>query len=175
MILQTATDAYLRPFVAADLPDLCRLFADPEVMRFSLGVRDLEATRGWLDDAVSRFDAGDPIVPYALVDGGSSAILGFCGFFRLPDVNGREEIELGYRLFPAHWNRGRATAAGSALVTHAFDALGLTRLVSLIDPDNAASIRVAEKLGMVHAGEAMLPGYDHPDRVYVVEISDAND
>ena len=52
---------------------------------------------------------------------------------------------------------------------HAFGTLGLARLISLIDPENAASIRVAQKVGMRYEREVMMPGYDHPDRVYAIE------
>jgi RimJ/RimL family protein N-acetyltransferase len=42
----------------------------------------------------------------------------------------------------------------------------------MIDPQNAASIRVAEKLGMHYEKDVMFPGYTHPDRVYVIEHMD---
>jgi RimJ/RimL family protein N-acetyltransferase len=46
---------------------------------------------------------------------------------------------------------------------YAFDVLGLSRLIALIDPDNVASLRVAEKAGMKHGDDVMLTGYTHPD------------
>ena len=51
----------------------------------------------------------------------------------------------------------------------ATDSLEFHRLIALIDPQNERSIRVARKLGMQHEADVMLPGYDHADRVYVVE------
>ena len=91
-----------------------------------------------------------------------------CGLTHFPDINGRPEIEIGYRLARAHWGRGLATEAARAVRDYAFDTLRLPRLIALIDPANTASIRVAEKLAMRHESEVVLPGYDHPDRVYAL-------
>ena len=77
----------------------------------------------------------------------------------LPHVNGRPEVEIGYRLARAWWGRGYATEAVLAARDYAFDTLGLSRLIALIDPANAASIRVARKAGMHYETDVMMPGY----------------
>ena len=93
--------------------------------------------------------------------------IGYCGLTYFPDINGRPEVEVGYRLARAHWGKGYATEAATAVKDWAFCDRKMERLIALIDPQNVASIRVAEKLGMVHEAEVMLEGYTHPDRVYV--------
>jgi len=95
--------------------------------------------------------------------------MGYCGLFYFPDVGGQPETEIGYRLARAYWGRGYATEAARAVRDYAFDTLRLQRLIAMIDPQNGASIRVAEKLGMVYEKEVMFAGYTHPDRVYVIE------
>ncbi len=55
------------------------------------------------------------------------------------------------------WGQGYATEAATAIRDHAFGALGLPRLTALIVPTNAASIRVAEKIGMQHARDIERP------------------
>ncbi|MBE2270717.1 MAG: GNAT family N-acetyltransferase, partial [Anaerolinea sp.] len=55
-----------------------------------------------------------------------------------------------------------------AVRDYSFDVLGLSRLIALIDPQNKASIRVAEKIGMRYEKDAMLAGYTHPDHVYAL-------
>jgi RimJ/RimL family protein N-acetyltransferase len=77
-------------------------------------------------------------------------------------------VELGYRLTRASWGKGYATEAAGAVMEHAFTSLGLERLVSLIDPENIASLRVAQKLGMQFEREIILPGYSHPDHMYAI-------
>lgn len=57
------------------------------------------------------------------------------------------EIELGWTLAREHWGRGYATESASAVRDWAFDGLAVERLVSIVHPDNAASVRVAERLG----------------------------
>ena len=51
---------------------------------------------------------------------------------------------------------------------YALNTLHMPRLIALIDPQNTASIRVAQKAGMHYEKEAMLEGYTHPDHVYVI-------
>jgi RimJ/RimL family protein N-acetyltransferase len=77
----------------------------------------------------------------------SGLLIGDCGLERM-EVGGVPEVELGYDLRSDHWGQGLATEAASAVRGFAFNALGLPRLVSLIRPSNAASCRVAEKIGM---------------------------
>jgi RimJ/RimL family protein N-acetyltransferase len=86
----------------------------------------------------------------------------------LPDVAGRQEVEIGYRLARSAWRQGYATEAARAVRDYAFFTLGIRRLIALIDPENLASVRVAEKIGMRYEKEVMLEGYEHPDHVYVV-------
>jgi RimJ/RimL family protein N-acetyltransferase len=57
------------------------------------------------------------------------------------------ELEIGWVIASAHWNQGYATEAAAACRDHAFDELARDRVISLIAPENVASIRVAEKIG----------------------------
>jgi RimJ/RimL family protein N-acetyltransferase len=158
----------LRRLSLADLPALTDLFADPKVMRFGDGPRSPEWARDWLDDCLASYERLG-YGPWAVVEKAGGATIGYCGLFFYPDVNGRPETEIGYRLARAYWGRGYATEAVMAARDYAFTALGLTRLIALIDPANAASIRVAEKAGLRYEAEVMLPGYTYPDRVYAIE------
>ena len=64
----------------------------------------------------------------------------------------RAEPELAWVIYPAHQGQGLATEAALAARDWAYRTLGLAPLVSLIDTANAASIRVAEKLGATLEG-----------------------
>lgn len=158
----------LRRFTPTDQTALTQLFADPDVMRFGDGPRSQEWVREWLRHTLDSY-ARRSYGPWAVVEKASGETIGYCGLFHYPDVNGRAEIEIGYRLARAYWGQGYATEAVIAARDYAFNALGLTRLIALIDPANAASIRVADKAGLRHEAEVMLPGYTYPDRVYAVE------
>lgn len=77
----------------------------------------------------------------------------FLGWVLLIPADGvGPEIEIGWRLIRQAWGKGYATEAALPLVRHAFEDLGIDRIVADIAPGNAASLRVAEKLGLKAAG-----------------------
>jgi RimJ/RimL family protein N-acetyltransferase len=57
-------------------------------------------------------------------------------------------VEVGWALDPAVWGHGYATEGGAAAITYAFEELGVERVVSIVHPENAASIAVMERLGI---------------------------
>lgn len=71
--------------------------------------------------------------------------LGWCGLKFNEDI---EEVDIGYRLFRKHWNKGYATEASQASLQHGFEQHGIQRIIGRAHKDNGASIRVFEKLGM---------------------------
>ncbi|HYJ79160.1 MAG TPA: GNAT family N-acetyltransferase [Longimicrobiaceae bacterium] len=73
--------------------------------------------------------------------------IGRCGLLK-QEVDGVEEVEVGYALGADYWGRGYATEAGCATRDWGFRNLGVAHLISLIMPENAASIRSAGRTGM---------------------------
>jgi RimJ/RimL family protein N-acetyltransferase len=82
----------------------------------------------------------------------------FIGRVGLHNPDGWPGIEVGWTLGRASWGKGFATEAGRAALTWSFDALGLDHIISLIHPENARSIRVAERLGMKFECDAEVCG-----------------
>jgi RimJ/RimL family protein N-acetyltransferase len=76
------------------------------------------------------------------------------------DLEGDLELEIGWTLGSEHWSRGYATEAAVACRDWALGELGWKRIVSLIAPDNAASIRVAEKIGESYERDVERPDID---------------
>jgi RimJ/RimL family protein N-acetyltransferase len=102
---------------------------------------------------------------WALEARASGRLLGLAG---LPDWEGSAGMEAGYALHPSAWGHGFATEACRAVVRWAHEALGARDVQSVIHPDNAASIRVAERLGARHARDHLSKGislrvYLHPN------------
>ena len=165
MILAETQRLILRHLVPSDLATMTRVFGDPEVMRFGDGPQSPGWARDWLHRAWRSYERRG-YGPWAVVEKSGGEVIGYCGLFDYPDINGRPEVEIGYRLARAWWGRGYATEAVIAARDYAFATLGLSRLIALIDPANAASIGVAQKAGMRYEADVMLAGYDHPDFVF---------
>lgn len=164
----------LRHFHIVDAEPMYRVFGDTEVMRFGNGVQTQEWVQTWLQTCLEHYYQTWGFGPYAVVEQRSQDVIGYCGLFYFPDINGQPEVEIGYRLARRAWEKGYATEAAQAVREYAFYSLGIKRLIAIIDPSNAASIRVAKKIGMQFEAEVMLEGYNHPDHVYVVMKSDPN-
>ena len=158
---------FLRHFQTTDDAQMYHIFCDADVMRFSDGVQTKDWVRIWLETCLARYQNWG-LGPYAVVEHSSQNVIGYCGLFFFPDVDGQAEVEIGYRLARSAWGQGYATEAAKAVRDFAFTTLEIKRLIAMIDPSNIASIRVAEKIGMKYEKDVMLEGYSHPDHVYVI-------
>lgn len=151
MVIETAR-LRLRPLEDRDLDGLMAIFGDPVAMRYYPGTKSRAEGAAWLarhqELARSR---GLGLWAAELAEGGAFA--GQCGLVP-QDVEGIEELEVGYLFVRAHWGRGLATEAAAACRDRGFG-LGWPRLISLIDPANAPSIRVAERIGMAPEREVV--------------------
>ena len=157
---------HMRPFAATDLDRLVELFQNPGFMRFSGATRfDRARTAAVLEKLLGWNKAGLPS-QYALIHKVDGLLIGYCGFLH-QEVDGVPEVEIGYRLHPDYWNRGLATEAAQRVRDHGFGDLQLSRLISLIHPENHASRRVAEKNGM--RLEKRTTFRDFPTEVFLIE------
>jgi len=155
MILDTGR-LILRPFRQEDVERLVELMANRDFMRFSAGPRTRAETHETLQKFLSWQRAGLPF-PFAVVLRETNRVLGYCGFLHHPEFP--NEIEIGYRLDSKYWNRGLITEAARAVRDYAFGTLKLTRVISLIHPENIPSRRVAQKLGLIPEREITFRGF----------------
>ena len=150
----------LRRWRDEDLEPYARMCADPEVMRFIGDGSTL--TREGSDRQISRFlrhwdERGFGL--WALEEKESGTFIGFAGLAHQEDwTKGEHKTEVGWRLDRAFWGRGLATEAARASVAYGLETLGLERIISIIQPENRASRRVAEKAGLGPRGEARWRG-----------------
>jgi ribosomal-protein-alanine N-acetyltransferase len=125
----------LRSFREDDVDSMAQLFANPDFMRFSLGVfTERKQTVGFVEKVIGWDSAGIPS-QFAVVPRSEDAIIGYCGFLYHPE-HAIEDIEIGYRLHPDYWNRGLITEAARAIHDHGFRDWKLSRVISLIHPEN---------------------------------------
>ncbi len=109
------------------------------------GVRDIDtAVRYILDGpAASYARHGYGLWRVELRETGEP--IGMSGLLRRDTL---PEADLGYAFLQRHWSRGYAVEAGAAVLRHALQALALPRVLAIVNPDNDASIKVLERLGM---------------------------
>jgi ribosomal-protein-alanine N-acetyltransferase len=157
MMLETPR-LILRPFTIEDLDRMAELMANKDFMRFSMGPKTLEETQKDFLEKVINWDRDGLPSQFAMIIRSSSALVGYCGFFH-HEVDGKMEIEIGYRLDSNFWNRGLTTEAARAVRNHGFRDLKLDYVISLIHPENNPSRRVAEKNGMTLERETTFRGF----------------
>jgi len=151
MVIVETPRLALRTLGMEDAPELQALFSDPEVMRFYDGLRDLTATRAWIARHTAFYRTRGCGV-WGVEAKGAPGLLGYCGLIP-QEVEGREELEIGYLLGRIHWGHGYATEAAAACRDLAFSRYAAPRVVSLIAPANARSIAVARRVGMTFRRE----------------------
>ena len=146
-ILQTPR-LLLRHLLPEDLEPLFALYRDPQMRQyFPDGTRTRDETKAELE----WFLHGHPKFPelglWATVERTTGVFLGRCGL--LPwQLEGKHEVELAFLIDKNRWGEGLATEAAVAIAEYARSRLKLQRLICLITPGNAASVRVAEKVGL---------------------------
>jgi len=139
----------VRELEPTDLDRLAAIYADPDVMLF-IGLGGV-LTREHAERAIERERANLAERGYgegAAVLRETGEMIGVCGPIVWPDIDGTQELEVAYLLDRPWWGRGLATEVAGAIRDFALGELRRERVVSCIYPDNAASIRVAEKIGM---------------------------
>ncbi len=145
----------LRNAQAGDVPALVSMWTDPQVTQFMGGPKD----RAWLEGTFAEDVASpDPLRydQWPVIEKQTGALIGYCGLLD-KEVEGKPEIELVYAFVPAAWGKGYATEMALALREHATREMGLRRLIALIEPENQASARVAERVGF-HSEKAVRRG-----------------
>jgi [ribosomal protein S5]-alanine N-acetyltransferase len=158
----------LRPLTVADLGPMHEVFADRETMRWIGDGNSFSRTLEETEARVQRFidhQERHGFSLWAVTERGSGAVIGDCGLILF--AHRGPEIELGYRLAKPYWGKGYATEAAAAWVAHGFEELGLPRIVAVTHPENAASQRVLEKVGMRFEGMSLYEGARV--RLYAIE------
>jgi RimJ/RimL family protein N-acetyltransferase len=134
----------LRQFHEGDLDAYARITANPEVMRY-VGGAPLSREDAWRSIGyllghwkIRGFGL------WAAEEKASGALVGRIGLYQ---PEGWPGLEVGWLVDRPRWGEGFASEGGAAALRHAFERLSAKRVISVIEPRNAASIRVAEKLG----------------------------
>jgi len=149
----------LRPFREEDFDMYAAFCADAEVMRYlSANGRPLSRNDAWRQ--MATFIGHWQLRGYgiwAMEEKRSGKFIGRVGLW---NPEGWPGLEVGWLLGRAWWGKGLATEGGRASIDYAARVLGADHILSVIHPENVASIRVAEKLGSTLERTAVINGVD---------------
>jgi RimJ/RimL family protein N-acetyltransferase len=150
----------LREFDEDDAPAFYLLGSDPAIIRYTGdpggGLTGIEHAGEILRSHPLADYRKHGFGRWACVHKARGELIGFAGLKYLDDLR---EVDVGYRFLPAYWGAGLATEASRAAVDYGFTRLRLGRIIGLVDPKNAASVRVLEKLGMTPVGMMEFRGH----------------
>jgi RimJ/RimL family protein N-acetyltransferase len=144
------TRLVLRPIATNDEDTLYRISNEPAVRRYLWDNKPVQRAtiRDLISQSTKMFSA-EGMGLFGVRWRGRENLIGFCGLVRL---EGMEEPELAYELTQGTWGEGIATEASLVCLRHAFEEATLEHVIAGADPENVASQRVIEKLGMRSIG-----------------------
>jgi RimJ/RimL family protein N-acetyltransferase len=137
----------LRELGPDDAAFIVALLNDPDWLR-NIGdrkVRTEEDARAYMAAGPAAMIEQHGFGLWAVALVGDPAPIGMCGLIRRATL---DDVDLGFAFLPAFRGQGYAAEAAAAAVDVARRRFGLARLVGIVSPDNVASIRLLEKLGM---------------------------
>ena len=154
---------WFRQFINEDKIHLFHLNSDEDVIRFTgdSAFDSVGQASDFIDNYTHYRQYG--FGRWAVILKESNEFIGWCGLKYNPEV---DEVDLGFRLFKKHWNKGYATEAAQGCLNYGFTKLGLKRIVGRAMNENKASIAVLLKLGMRYEKQLNFNG--HQGSCYVI-------
>jgi len=152
----------LRIFQKCDCDAMTLINQDPKVMEYFSAVSDRKQTIEHIERIIKHQEKYGYSL-YAVEIKSSAEMIGFVGLLHRTkeefDAHFMPSTAIGWRLSKKYWNQGYATEAALAVLDYAFKQLNLTEVVSFANPQNEASRRVMEKIGLHHSSN---DDFDHP-------------
>ena len=137
----------LRRLTTGDAEFIFELLNDPAFLRFigDKGVRSLDDARQYiLSGPVASYEQHGFGLWLVELKGANTAV-GICGLLKREAL---ADVDIGFAFLPRYRSSGYALESAAAVLEYSRNSLGLERVVAITDPDNVASLRVLEKIGM---------------------------
>jgi RimJ/RimL family protein N-acetyltransferase len=153
MIILETERLILRHQVLEDLDALWALYCGPEITKYIPDApRSLKEAKEELEWHMHGHPRHPELGLWATVHKETGKFIGRCGL--LPwTIDGHDEVEVAYTIAEEYQGQGLGTEAAQAILQYGFEQLKLSRLICLIDSENTASQKVAEKIGMTFEKE----------------------
>jgi [ribosomal protein S5]-alanine N-acetyltransferase len=109
------------------------------------GVRTMEGANSYILNGPVASYAKNGFGLYLVKLKKTNESIGMCGLIKRDTL---EDVDIGYAFLPKFWSKGYAVEAARTVKDYAKNAIGLNRIVAIVDPQNEGSIRVLEKIGL---------------------------
>ena len=165
---ETSERLMYRKLELSDIPAWQRFFEDEESSQYlglDLSLSNEQQARDWIERQLWRYE-NNAYGHHALIDKKSGKFIGQCGLLT-QEIDGKQEVEIGYHLFKEFRGYGFASEAACKFRDYAFDNKLAQSLISIIDVRNVASQKVAQKIGMTQTQQVKYYSLD----VYVYRIN----
>jgi len=138
---------HLRQLSSEDAEFILELLNEPSFMRNigDRGVRTIEGANSYILNGPIASYAKNGFGLYLVKLKETAESIGMCGLIKRDTL---EDVDIGYAYLPRFWSKGYAVEAAQAVKEYAKSVIGLHRMVAIVDPENAGSIRVLEKIGL---------------------------
>jgi [ribosomal protein S5]-alanine N-acetyltransferase len=165
MTVLTTERLVLREATADDAPFVLELLNSRGFIEgiADRGVRTLDQARDYIEQRMVAQYREHGFGMWAVTPKGEAAPVGLAGLVRRDVL---PHVDVGYAFLERAWGRGYAQEAAAAVLRHAGEKLGLDPVCAIVNPDNAASRRVLEKVGLRFVETIDLPGWDTPSAYY---------
>lgn len=159
----------LREMSEADAGFVLELLNDPGFIRYvgDRGVRTIEEAARYVEERLAESYRQHGFGLWLVEAKDEGVPVGMCGLLKRQELN---VVEVGYAFLPPFRGKGYAYEAAAAAAGYAREALGLPRLYAIVNPDNAVSIRVLEKLGMKFERPVRLTGEESDVNLFSAEL-----
>jgi RimJ/RimL family protein N-acetyltransferase len=113
------------------------------------GVRTVEQARAWVAEKLGASYWQRGLGLWAIERRSDHVLVGMCGLIERDEL---PAIDIGYALLPSFWRQGLAREAVAACLDYARKVLGQARVLAIVQPENAPSIRLLEAVGLSRVG-----------------------
>lgn len=147
-------------------------FEDDKSIEFLLkrnGITHTELSQNWVNRQMLRYQNGT-FGLQAMIDKKSKLVVGHCGLL-IQKLNNKMEVEIGYHILPKFRKQNYATESVQLFIDFAFESGITSSLICIIDPNNEASIKVAEKCGFKFEQSIEDPNYEMGDKLSIYRLN----
>ena len=164
----------LKWFTLDDTPLMYAIWNDPAFVRFvgDRGIKTLETAESAMHDGPLQLYETYGYGPFRVIRRSDGADAGVCGLYRRENL---DAPDIGFAFLPDYRGMGFGYESSCAVLRYARDELELPKLTAIVSPQNMASVRLLEKLGLRFEESIRMPGDDEEVSLYSIDLNNQED